>query len=272
MTPSSAPLVEADETADEATADISAAYGGVRVGHRTLAGYLVTPAVLLAVLVATYLYVTAQDLSNGEQRRLNAKVITTATLEHIQLTVTSTILVLLIAIPMGIFLTRPYARAVTPPALAFFNVGQAVPSIGLIALLAIVWDIGFWPAVVALVAYTVLPVLRNTMVGLRQVDASVIESARGMGMTRFMVLARIELPLAVPIIMAGLRTALTINVGTATLGTFIGAGGLGGLIVAGFVQNKPLITVVGAILVAVLALSVDYVAGIAEELLRPKGL
>lgn len=252
--------------------DPSAAYGGARTGQRTVAGYLLTPVVLLAVLGATYLYVSSQELSSGERRRLNADVITSATWEHVQLTVTSTVLVLLIAIPAGIFLTRPYARSVTPPALAFFNVGQAVPSIGLVALLAIVWDIGFWPAVVALVAYTVLPVLRNTMVGLRQVDAAVIESARGMGMTRLKVLTRIELPLAVPIIMAGLRTALTINVGTATLGTFIGAGGLGGLIVAGFVQNRPLITVVGAILVAVLALSVDYVAGIAEELLRPKGL
>lgn len=257
---------------DKAAQDPSAAYGGAPVGHRTLVGYLAMPLTLLAVLAATYFYVSSQELSNGEQRRLNTDVILTATREHIQLTVTSTILVLLIAIPMGIFLTRPMARVVTPPALAVFNIGQAIPSIGLIALLAIIWNIGFWPAVVALVAYTVLPVLRNTMVGLRQVDASVIESARGMGMTRSMVLTRIELPLAVPIIMAGLRTALTINVGTATLGTFIGAGGLGGLIVAGFVQNRPLITVVGAILVAVLALSVDYVAGIAEEVLRPRGL
>lgn len=270
MTSSSTQSFRADETTT--APDPSAAYGGARAGHRSLMGYLLTPLMLIAVLVAMYFYVSAQELSNGEQRRLNANVIASATLEHIQLTLASTVLVLLIAIPMGIFLTRPSARVVTPPALAFFNIGQAVPSIGLIALLAIIWDIGFWPAVVALVAYTVLPVLRNTMVGLRQVDASVIESARGMGMTRAMVLGKIELPLAVPIIMAGLRTALTINVGTATLGTFIGAGGLGGLIVAGFVQNRPLITVVGAILVAVLALTVDYVAGIAEEQLRPRGL
>jgi osmoprotectant transport system permease protein len=122
------------------------------------------------------------------------------------------------------------------------------------------------------VSYTVLPVLRNTMVGLRQVDASVIEAARGMGMTKRAVLARIELPLSVPIIMAGLRTALTINVGTATLGALVGAGTLGKLIVAGIVQNKQLILVVGAILVAVLALLVDYLASIAEEKLRPRGL
>ncbi len=91
-------------------------------------------------------------------------------------------------------------------------------------------------------------------------------------MTKRAVLARIELPLAVPIIMAGLRTALTINVGTATLGAFNGAGGLGTLIVSGISQNKQLITVVGAGLVAILALLIDYLAGIAEDELRPRGL
>ncbi len=240
--------------------------------RRTLFGYLFMPIVLVVVLVLLYLYVHGQDLSSGEQSRLNAAEIRTATLEHIKLTVVSTFFVLLIAIPVGILLTRSWAGAITPPAIAMFNIGQAVPSIGLVALLAIVWTIGNVPAIVALVAYTTLPVLRNTMVGLRQVDASVIEAARGMGMTKLAVLSRIELPLAVPIIMAGLRTALTINVGTATLGTFIGAGGLGGLIVAGFVQNRQLITTVGAILVAVLALFIDYLAAIIEDVLRPRGL
>ncbi len=240
--------------------------------RRSLGGYLFLPVLLLAALIALFVAVQSRNLSSGEQQRLKFSYIMTKIWEQIELTVVSTVLVLMIAIPVGILLTRPLARTVTPPAIAVFNIGQAVPSIGLIALLALVWDIGFWPVVVALVAYTVLPVLRNTMVGLRQVDASVIESARGMGLTKRAVLARIELPLAVPIIMAGLRTALTINVGTATLGAFVGAGGLGELIVAGFVQNKQLITVVGAGLVAILALLVDYLAGIAEDELRPRGL
>ena len=240
--------------------------------HRTLRGYLFIPAVLTSVLVLLYFYVRGRELSSGEANRLNADAILTATRQQIELTVVSTALVLAIAIPLGILLTRPFARSITPPAIAVFNIGQAIPSIGLIVLMAVVWDIGFRPMVVALVAYTVLPVLRNTMVGLRQVDASVIEAARGMGMTKGAVLAKIEIPLAVPIIMAGLRTALTINVGTATLGALVGAGTLGTLIVAGIVQNKQLILVVGAILVAVLALLVDYVAAIAEERLRPRGL
>ena len=253
-----------------------AAYGAPtpppRGGGRSLWGYLFMPLLLLSILVVLYFYVQGRELSSGEANRLNSEAILSATWEQIELTVVSTALVLAIAIPMGILLTRPFARSITPPAIAVFNIGQAIPSIGLIVLLAVVWDIGFQPMVVALVTYTVLPVLRNTMVGLRQVDASVIEAARGMGMTKRAVLARIELPLSVPIIMAGLRTALTINVGTATLGALVGAGTLGKLIVAGIVQNKQLILVVGAILVAVLALLVDYLASIAEEKLRPRGL
>ncbi len=243
-----------------------------RSRHRSLWGYLFMPLVLTSILLVLYLVVQSRELTAGEASRLNADELFGNTWDQIKLTVVSTVLVLAIAIPVGILLTRPFARSITPPAIAVFNIGQAIPSIGLIVLLAIIWNIGFWPVVVALVAYTVLPVLRNTMVGLRQVDASVIEAARGMGMTKRAVLTRIELPLAVPIIMAGLRTALTINVGTATLGALVGAGTLGEPIVAGIVQNRQLILIVGAILVAVLALLVDYLAAIAEEQLRPRGL
>jgi osmoprotectant transport system permease protein len=241
--------------------------------RRSPLGYVVIPAVLLGVLAVLFVDVNSHHLDSIEQRRLKFSVIVADTWTHIELTAVSTVLVLVIAIPLGVLLTRSFARAITPPAIAVFNIGQAIPSIGLISLIAIITTkIGFWPVVVALVAYTVLPVLRNTMVGLRQVDSSVIESARGMGMTRMAVLARIELPLSVPIIMAGLRTALTINVGTATLGAFVGAGGLGELIVSGITQNRQLITVVGAVLVAVLALLIDYLASIAEDVLRPRGL
>ncbi len=243
-----------------------------RAGRRSLGGYLFMPVFLAVVLVVLYWSVSRRDLDDVELDRLGFASILARTQEHLLLTVVSTAFVLLIAIPFGILLTRPFARPITPPAIAVFNIGQAIPSIGLVVLFAIIWAIGFWPAVVGLTAYTTVPVLRNTMVGLKQVDASVIESARGMGMTKFAVLLRIELPLAVPVIMAGLRTAMTINVGTATLAAFIGAGGLGLLIVSGFSGNRPLITIVGAILVAVLALLVDYVAGIAEDVLRPRGL
>ncbi|MDQ3346065.1 MAG: ABC transporter permease [Chloroflexota bacterium] len=240
--------------------------------RRSLGGYLFMPVLLLAILAALYLWVSSKELGSIEQSRINASSILGNLREHMTLTLASTVLVLVIAIPVGVLLTRPFARTITPPAIAVFNIGQAVPSIGVIALFALTIGIGFSPVVIALVAYSMLPVLRNTMVGLEQVDASVIESARGMGMTKTGVLTRIELPLAVPVIMAGLRTALTINVGTAALAALVGAGGLGELIVSGIVQNRQVILVVGAVLVAVLALFVDYVAGIAEDVLRPRGL
>jgi len=159
-----------------------------------------------------------------------------------------------------------------PPVIAVANIGQAVPSIGVLVILALVWTTGFWPAIIALVAYSMLPVLRNTMVGLEQVDQSVIEAGRGMGMTKGAVLRKIELPLAVPVILAGVRTALVINVGTATLATFVNAGGLGVIINGGLVSNRPMITFVGSVLTAVLALTIDHLGGIAEGQLSPKGL
>ncbi|HEY2206524.1 MAG TPA: ABC transporter permease [Pseudonocardia sp.] len=240
--------------------------------RRTLAGYLALPLSLAAVLVVLYVVVRSRTLDSIELRLLEPGLLISATLRHLELTAVSTALVLVIAIPLGILLTRPSLAKVTTPAITLFNIGQAVPSVGLLAIFAIVWDIGFWPVIVALVAYSMLPVLRNTMIGLNQVDEAVIESGRGMGMSRSAVLTRIELPLAVPIILAGLRTALVINVGTAALATFIGGGGLGNIIDGGLVQNRPLVTVVGSVLTAVLALLVDYLAGIAEDVLRPRGL
>jgi osmoprotectant transport system permease protein len=240
--------------------------------RRSLAGYLVTPAVLLAVLAILALYVSSQSLDSIEERVVNVPSIVPAVGQHIVLTAVSTALVLIIAVPIGIVLTRPFARRFVSPAVAVFNVGQAIPSVGVLVLLAIVWNIGFWPAVVALVAYSALPVLRNTVVGLQQVDPAVIESGRGMGMSRTGVLAHIELPLAVPVILTGLRTALVINVGAAALAALTNAGGLGTIIIAGLVQNRPIVTIVGSVLTAVLALFVDYLGRVAEDVLRPKGL
>jgi osmoprotectant transport system permease protein len=245
---------------------------GITPRGRALLGYLFMPVLLGLTLLVLWLYVRSRPLDSIEERRVNLAFIGESAVQHLKLSAVSTVLVLVIAIPVGILLTRPFASRVTPAAIAIFNVGQAVPSIGLIALLALAWTIGFWPAIVALVAYSALPVLRNTMVGLRQVDPAVIESGRGMGMSRMQVLSRIELPLAVPVILAGVRTALVINVGTATLATFIGAGGFGDIINTGLVQDRPLVIIVGSVLTAVLALLVDYSAGITEDVLRPRGL
>jgi osmoprotectant transport system permease protein len=244
-----------------------------RTGGRSLVGWLLMPVLLALASALLYLYVRAQELDSIEARSLNADRLTESLVRHVQLTAVSTALVIAIAVPLGVLLTRPATRRIRPAVLTLANIGQAVPTIGVLALLAVAFlFLGFNAAVVGLVAYAVLPVLRNTMVGLEQVDESVLEAGRGMGLSRSQVLRRIELPLAVPIILAGVRTALIINVGTATLATFINGGGLGDIIVAGLATNRVLVQIVGAALTALLALLVDYLAGVVEDVLRPKGL
>ena len=127
-------------------------------------------------------------------------------------------------------------------------------------------------AIWALVLYAILPVLRNTMVGLDNVDRAVIEAGRGMGMTRMQALLRIELPLAVPVILAGVRTALILNISMAALAFLIGAGGLGVTINTGLELQQNSVIIVGAVLVALLALIFDWIGAVAERFLRPRGL
>ena len=250
----------------------------VRRERRSVGSYVFMPIFLALVCAGLYLYVSNQELDTIEQRALNAGNITAALLEHLRLTAISTVLVILIAIPLGVLLTRPFTRSYRGVLLTLANIGQAVPTIGLLALMGvgalsvINIRIGVTAAIIALVAYAVLPVLRNTMVGLQQVDENILEAGRGMGIGKFGVLSRIELPLSVPIILAGVRTALVINVGTATLAAYINAGGLGRIIVAGLSTNRITVQITGALLTAVLALLIDYLAGIAEDVLRPKGL
>src|SRR5215217_1036075 len=241
-------------------------------GAPRLLRYLVCRLLLEKKKLALYLYVGALQLDSIEKRILNTGFLFSRVIEHIQLAVVSTVIVVVLAVTTGILLTRPGTRRVTPAIIGLANIGQAVPSIGLLVLFAITWDFGFWPAIVALVAYSFLAILRNTMVGLQQVDRSTIEAARGMGMTKTAVLFRIELPLAVPIILAGIRTALIINVGTATLATFVDAGGLGTVIDRGIRLGRDPVLIVGSVLTGVLALFIDWLAGVAEAILRPRGL
>lgn len=241
-------------------------------GAARLLRYLGMPIFLGLACLALYLYVNVHGLDSIEQRSLNAGTLIQQTATLLKLAVISTAIVVTLSVTTGILLTRPFARHVSPFVIGLANIGQAVPSIGVLALLAIVWTIGVWPCIVALVAYSFLSILRNTMVGLRQVDRSTIEAARGMGMTKMAVLFRIEMPLAVPIILAGIRTALIINVGTATLGTFIGAGGLGESINNAISLDRTVVLVTASGLTAILALFIDWLAGVAEEILRPKGL
>jgi osmoprotectant transport system permease protein len=184
----------------------------------------------------------------------------------------STLIVIAVAVPLGIVLTRPALRRISPYVLAVANSGQALPAYGLLVIFLGIMGQGAFTVIVALSLYALLPVLRNTMVGLDGVDRSVIEAGRGMGMTKLQVLARIELPLAVPIILAGVRTAMILNIGMATLAFLIGGGGLGITIQTGLKLNQDPILIVGAWLVALVALTFDWLGAVAERFLKPKGL
>lgn len=192
--------------------------------------------------------------------------------EHLQIAFWSTLLVILIAVPLGILLTRGGVRRIAPSVLTVANSGQALPAYGLLILFLILLGQGSRTVIVALVVYAILPVLRNTMVGLDSVDRSTLEAGRGMGMTRLQVLLRIELPLAVPVIVAGIRTAMIINIGMATLAFLIGGGGLGITINSGLKLNQDPVLLVGAIMVALVALTFDWLGALAERFLHPRGL
>lgn len=232
----------------------------------------IIPVVCLAILGLLYLYVQGQQLDSIEQRTVNATFITDRTIEHIKLTALASLLIVGISVPLGILLTRRRARAATPVVLALANIGQATPAIGLLVLLTIATQPGFRTAMIGLVAYSVLPVLRNTVVGIQQVDRSLVDAGRGMGMTARSVLLRVELPLAVPVILAGIRTALVLSVGVATLATFVNAGGLGDIINNGIKLQRTPVLVTGSLLAVVLALAFDWIGGLVEDLLRPRGL
>jgi osmoprotectant transport system permease protein len=163
-------------------------------------------------------------------------------------------------------------RRYSKPIITIAGFGQAAPAIGLIALGAVLFGIGPVGAVAALVVYGALPIVANTVTGLDGVDPRLVEAGRGMGMSSVSTLLRVELPLALPVIVAGVRTALVLIVGTAALASFTGAGGLGQLITTGIKLRQSVTLIVGAILVAALALFIDWLARVVEISVAPKGL
>lgn len=233
-----------------------------------LLNILSLPAALIIIWIALYLWVTSQQLDSIELRTLNAEYLQARTLEHLRLTVAATVLVIVIAVPLGVVLTRPFARGIAPLILNIANIGQAVPAVGLLILLTLWFGIGFGVALFSLVAYSLLPVLRNTIIGIEQVDPALKEAALGMGMSKRMVLFQIELPLAVPVILAGVRTALVIAVSVSTIATFVNAGGLGDIIVNGIKLQRAPVLITGSVMLASLALLIDWLGGMVEMLLR----
>jgi ABC-type proline/glycine betaine transport system permease subunit len=225
----------------------------------------VYPLIIVVGLGIAFGAVFSQPLDYIETQALDASTIFNKLGQHLLLVVLSTIAVIVIAVPLGILISRPRARRAQGTVLAVAGFAQALPPFGLIVLLAFLISFGTGTAVLALTLAALLPVLRNTVVGLQQVDQSLIEAARGMGMSSRQTLFRVELPLAVPVIIAGARVALVLNVGTATLASYIGAGGLGDIIVQSLTSNRFPVLIISGSLVAALALFVDWLAGVVER-------
>ncbi len=188
------------------------------------------------------------------------------TIEHIGLTFFAMAIATVISLPAGILLTRH--RNVSDVVIGGIGVIQTIPSVALLGLLLPLFGIGATPAIIALFLYALLPIVRNTYAGINDVDDSVIESARGMGMADRQILMKVELPLALPVIFAGIRTATVINVGIATLCALIGSGGLGEFIFRGIALNNTNMILAGAIPAALLALLFDFILGRLETVIR----
>jgi osmoprotectant transport system permease protein len=234
---------------------------------------VVQPLVVVVLVVAVLVWVLTSDLDKIEAAQLTASNILSLTWAHVLITLAVTAIVLAVGVPLGVLVTRSWARWLSPVVVGIANVGQAAPAVGLLVLFYLLTGVaGFWTGVLPIALYALLPVLRNTILGLQEVDPSLKEAGRGCGMSGAAVLRRIELPLAVPYILAGLRTALVLAVGTATLAFLVSGGGLGILIDTGYKLNRTSVLVVGAVLAVALALLVDWFGGVAQTLLSPKGL
>ncbi|MCY7751249.1 choline ABC transporter permease OpuBB [Bacillus inaquosorum] len=192
------------------------------------------------------------------------------TYEHITISLIAVILGVLVAVPLGVVLTRMKKGAGT--IIGIVNIIQTLPSLAILPFFIPLLGVGKVPAIAALFFYSVLPILRNTYTGIRGVNKNLLESGKGVGMTLAEQVRLVELPLAAPVIMAGIRTSTIYLIGWATLASFIGGGGLGDYIFIGLNLYQPEYIIGGAVPVTILAIVIDYVLAVTERKLTPAGM
>ena len=205
----------------------------------------------------------------------NYPTIIKLTIEHLYLVSISVGAAILSGVPIGILITKDKKLAdavlyiasviITIPSVAMF--GLMIPLLSLVNR-----GIGFWPAAIAIFLYSQLPIIRNTYTAINNIDPALREAAKGMGMSDWQRLAKVEIPLAVPVIMAGVRMAVVMNIAVATIAVYIGAGGLGTIINEGITGSNSIKLIVGAIAVSLLAIIADYLFLFIQKMLTPKGL
>ena len=191
-------------------------------------------------------------------------------LVHIELSVAALLIGVAVALPIALATFRSSLWATV--AINTGNIGRAVPSLAILALVFPLLGFGFAPSLVALTLLAIPPILINASTGLRQVNPQMIDAARGMGLSGGQILSSIQLPIAAPVIFAGIRTSAVQVVASATLATFVGGGGLGDLIVLGLQRNDPAVLIAGSLAVAALAIITEIGFGFLERTFTPKGL
>ena len=240
--------------------------GSSTVPQRSLLPYVVLGLIALALvwgLVATGVW---NDILKYR------KDVVYLTKQHLVLVAVSGSAAIVVGVLMGIWLSRPWMSRYAEATIQAVNMATAIPTLGKLALMMTILGIGALPAIVALSVATLLPIIRNTYVGLTSVPEPLVDAARGMGMSPGAVLRRVELPNALFVIFAGVRTAMAINVGTAPIAFLIGGGGLGELIFTGIDLQEFGMMLAGAIPTALLAVAVDFLFGQAQYWLVPRGV
>jgi osmoprotectant transport system permease protein len=241
------------------------AIGGLSKVRLPIRGLVITAACSVAVLAAQAMGLLDDILSRWED-------IAFLSVQHVELAAISGGLAILVGVVLGIVLSRRAFRKLAEPVMQSLNVGTTIPTLAVLALSMSVLGIGAPPAIFALWLMTLLPIVRNTYIGLLEVPSYLIEAATGMGMKPWQILWRVEVPNALYVMFAGIRTAVTVNVGTVPLAFLIGGGGLGELIFTGIDLSEPGMMLAGAIPTAMLAVITDFVIALVTKIVVPRGV
>ncbi|HDB6853793.1 TPA: ABC transporter permease [Staphylococcus aureus] len=192
------------------------------------------------------------------------------TLEHFYISIVALLLAIIVAVPIGILLSK--TKRTANIILTVAGVLQTIPTLAVLAIMIPIFGVGKTPAIVALFIYVLLPILNNTVLGVQNIDSNIKEAGKSMGMTQFQLMKDVELPLALPLILGGIRLSSVYVISRATLASYVGAGGLGDFIFNGLNLYDPLMIVTATVLVTALALGVDALLALVEKWVVPKGL
>ncbi|AVQ35340.1 ABC transporter permease [Staphylococcus kloosii] len=200
----------------------------------------------------------------------NGSQLVSKTIEHFYISIIALLIAIVVAVPIGILLSK--LKRTSNIVLTIAGVLQTIPTLAVLAIMIPIFGVGKTPAIVALFIYVLLPILNNTVLGVQNIDKNLKEAGTSMGMTRFQLMKDVELPLALPLILGGIRLSSVYVISWATLASYVGAGGLGDFVFNGLNLYDPLMIVSAAVLVTALALFVDFILSLIEKWAVPKGL